>query len=257
MYCYKCGKQNISESKFCKFCGTRIINAIDELYKTLIGSEFNMASDFFHCISCGKKITLKNKFCSGCGSKIVEPVITEKKDLKEKSTEQSTVVYSTPPIINKNRKKLFIAVILIALVAIPVLYFNKPIIDFFSKTYTSIFNLTNNQNNEAIIKAKTDSTRRADSTLKISKAIFKRDSTKVADSVAAALIIQDSIKATKAKQSSKHKSNLQQKPCPKCNGDGTIQCVICDGTGYKDGVKCTFCNKGKRTCSTCKGKKYL
>ena len=49
--------------------------------------------------------------------------------------------------------------------------------------------------------------------------------------------------------------------CPRCKGDGKVDCFICKGTGRRDTDKskdCQHCNgSGKTRCGTCKGYRYV
>lgn len=53
--CKKCGKLNLSDSKFCKFCGEQIT-----------------ANNIAYCSSCGLRIENDSLFCSKCGKKVDE-----------------------------------------------------------------------------------------------------------------------------------------------------------------------------------------
>lgn len=49
--CKECGRENVENAKFCRYCGA------------------NMLPEIF-CINCGKAIKPGKKFCSGCGAKV-------------------------------------------------------------------------------------------------------------------------------------------------------------------------------------------
>ena len=49
--CKECGRENVENAKFCRYCGA---NLLPEIF----------------CINCGKAIKPGKKFCSGCGAKV-------------------------------------------------------------------------------------------------------------------------------------------------------------------------------------------
>ncbi len=58
-HCNKCGKENLDNAIFCKYCGHKIKAPVTSSKKAF-------------CNSCGKEISKDAKFCKYCGANVIE-----------------------------------------------------------------------------------------------------------------------------------------------------------------------------------------
>ncbi|HEY4694449.1 MAG TPA: RDD family protein [Candidatus Nanoarchaeia archaeon] len=85
MYCYKCGKENKEEARFCKDCGAELKD------RSVLSSATEEKSDSETCKNCGKELPHNSKFCRFCGQNqsdnatVSEVDITPNKKLKPAS----------------------------------------------------------------------------------------------------------------------------------------------------------------------------
>lgn len=68
-YCENCKEERDDQYKFCKICGTLLIEKTAE--EPALQADENQNMEFRFCNECGKKLPANVKFCSGCGTKIL------------------------------------------------------------------------------------------------------------------------------------------------------------------------------------------